>query len=342
MKKFLINHSLVPMPKKSEKRFDIISIGDTSLDVFLKVHDASLMCSLDKENCWFCLNYAEKIPVSDIHFSPGGNACNNAVGSARLGLKTALYTFLGDDDSGRRILEHIKKEKVSPDYLQIEKGNPTNYSTVLVYKTDRTILVYHDARPYNLPDLAPSSWIYLTSLGKGFHRIHKKLIAYLKKNRVKLAFNPGTHQLLAGRKTLDPILKLCTVLILNKEEAQSVLGNHEGGMSMKDMLSGLHRLGPATVVITDGSKGAFGYYGNRVYRMPPMPAKIIERTGAGDAFSTGLLAALARGLSLRDALMWGSANSASVIEHIGPQAGLLTIEQMQKRCKSCKKVCQTV
>ncbi|MBI4599513.1 carbohydrate kinase family protein [Candidatus Uhrbacteria bacterium] len=330
------------MRKKTAKTYDIISIGDTSLDVFLKVSDASLLCSLDKENCWFCLNYTEKVPVADIHFTPGGNACNNAVGSSRLGLRTALYTFLGDDDSGRRILSHIKKEGVASDYIRVEKNNPTNYSTVLVYKTDRTILVYHDPRPYNLPRLAPSTWIYLTSLGKGFGKIHDKLIAYLKKDGVKLAFNPGTHQLLAGRKALDPMLKLCDLLILNKEETQTVLGNHDGKMPMKDMLRNLHHLGPDTVVITDGANGAYGYDGAHSYRMPPMPAKIVERTGAGDAFSTGLLAALARGLHLQEALMWGSANSASVIEQIGPQAGLLTLEQMEKRCKSCARVCKKI
>ncbi len=331
------------MPKrKSAKNYDIISIGDTSLDVFLKVNDASLLCSIDKDNCLFCLHYAEKIPVADIHFTPGGNACNNAVGSSRLGLHAALYTFLGDDDSGRRILDHIKKEKVATDYIRIEKGNPTNYSTALLYKTDRTLLVYHDLRHYVLPKLAPSKWIYLTSLGKGFQKIHETLIAYLKKDGVKLAFNPGTHQLLAGRKALDPILKLCAVLILNKQETETILDNHSRDMSMKDMLRALHHCGPEVVVITDGAKGAYGYDGTHSYRMPPMPAKIVERTGAGDAFSTGLLAALVRGLSLQEALMWGSANSASVIEQIGPQAGLLTFEQMQKRCKRCARGCKKI
>jgi sugar/nucleoside kinase (ribokinase family) len=323
--------------KKKSKEYDIISIGDTSLDVFLRVNHASLLCSLDKESCWFCLNYTEKIPVTDIHFTPGGNACNNAVGSARLGLNTALYTFLGDDDSGRRIMSHIRQEGVATEYIRVEKNNPTNYSTVLVYKTDRTILVYHDPRPYSLPRLAPTTWIYLTSLGKGFAKIHEKLLIYLRRDGIKLAFNPGTHQLLAGRKAFDPVLKLCTVLILNKEEAASVLGNHDGNTSMKDMLRALHHLGPEIVVVTDGAKGAYGYDGHHSYRMPPMPAKIVERTGAGDAFSTGLLAALVYGRNLPEALMWGSANSASVIEHIGPQAGLLTSEQMAARCVRCAK-----
>lgn len=329
------------MPQKTRARFDMISIGDTSLDTFLKINDASLLCSLDKDSCWFCLNYADKIPVEDLHFTPGGNACNNAVGSARLGLKTALYTILGDDDSGQRILKTIKKEKVDPVYVKVQKNGRTNYSSVLTYKTDRTILVYHNPRTYQLPPLTKTQWVYLTSMGKGFEKIHAQLLRYLTKNGAKLAFNPGTHQLIAGEKSFETILRACGVLILNKEEALTVLGDHTD-IQMKDMLAGLHHLGPEIVVITDGAKGAFGFDGKNFYRMSPMPAHVVERTGAGDAFSTGLLAALSHGFPLQKALMWGSANSASVIEHIGPQAGLLTRLQIEKRCKGhehrCKKI----
>lgn len=325
------------MPKKhTASIYDIISIGDTSLDTFLKIDRASLLCSLDKETCWFCLNYAEKIPVEELHFSPGGNACNNAVGSARLGLRAALYTVLGDDDSGRRIIDHIKEEGVSDAYLQVEKNNPTNYSTVLTYKTERTILVYHDLRAYKLPPLASAKWVYFTSMGKGFEKIFRSLTRYLNSNGTKLAFNPGTYQLLAGRKTLEPILRITNVLILNKEEAISLVAAHPM-TPIQDILRQLRNAGPELVVVTDGNKGAFGFDGRNSYRMPPMPAKVVERTGAGDAFSTGLIAALAYELPLSEALMWGAANAASVIEKIGPQAGLLTKEQMMKRCKTCGK-----
>ncbi|MBI4252981.1 carbohydrate kinase family protein [Candidatus Uhrbacteria bacterium] len=322
--------------KHATPAFDIISIGDTSLDAFLMIDRASLLCSLDKTTCWFCLNYAEKIPVQELHFSLGGNACNNAVGSARLGLKTALYTVLGDDDSGRRIMDRIKEEGVAHDYLQVEKNNPTNYSTVLSYKTERTILVYHDLRPYKLPALQVAKWIYFTSMGKGFEKVFKALVKYLNSNGTKLAFNPGTHQLLAGKKVLEPILRITNVLILNKEEAISLVGAHPM-TPIQEIMRDLRSLGPELVVVTDGNKGAFGFDGRNSYRMPPVPAKVVERTGAGDAFSTGLISALAYNLPLSEALMWGAANAASVIEKIGPQAGLLTKEQMMKRCKTCGK-----
>lgn len=330
------------MPLKKKKyKYDIISIGDASLDTFTRIDNASLLCSLNKEQCWFCLNYAEKIPIAELKFTLGGNACNNAVGSSRMGMKAAFYSIIGDDDSGRRILEQIKKEKVSPEYVVVQKGKPTNYSVVLTFKTERTILVYHYPRNYSLPKLAPSAWLYLTSMGKGFEKIHRSLLSQLKFNGTKLAFNPGTHQLLAGKKALESVLKACSVLILNKEESLMILGQ-PSITPMKEIMKHLHALGPDIVVVTDGSNGAYGFDGHRCYFMKVMPSKVVQRTGAGDSFSTGVVAALFHNRSLPEALQWGAANAASVIEHIGPQTGLLTKEKLIKRIKGAVCACKEI
>lgn len=326
---------------RKKHRYDIISIGDATLDSFARIDNASLLCSLNKEQCWFCLNYAEKIPIEELKFTLGGNACNNAVGSSRLGLKAAFYSVIGDDDSGRRILEQIKKEHVSDEYVVVHKGKPTNYSMVLTYKTERTILVYHYPRAYKLPFLAPSKWVYLTSMGKGFQSIVKSLLSQVKGNGTKLAFNPGTHQLLAGKKILQPILKICSLLILNKEESLMLLGLPIA-TPLKDALRFLHELGPDMVVITDGAKGAYGYDGHHCYYMKVMPSKVVQRTGAGDSFSTGVIAALTYEKSLSEALQWGTANAASVIEHIGPQTGLLNIARLTKRIKGAACACKEI
>ncbi len=328
------------MPKKYSYTYDIISIGEAGLDSFLNLaeEDASVMCSIDKKNCWLCLSYAEKIPVKDFHETLGHNACNNAVGSSRLGLKTALYCIVGGDDTGDKILKRLKDEKVSCEYVQIQKKSKSTYSVVLNYKTERTILLCHSPHTYNLPALARAQWIYVTSMRKGFEKVHGKIVQYMKDGGVKLAFNPGPQQLLAGRKILEPILKVCSLLILNKEEAENVLGDHSKMKTMHELLHGLYELGPSTVVITDSSRGAYGFDGHEIYFSKPLPSKVLEVTGAGDSFSTGLLAAFSYGKSLSEALLWGAANAASVIEHIGPQAGLLKKDALLKRIKKSRGV----
>ncbi len=326
------------MKKTPSYKYDIISIGDALLNTFLRLEDASLLCSSDHDHCWLCLSYADKIPVKEIHFEVGGNACNNAIGSSRLSLKTAFYSVIGDDDNGKRILKDVRDEGISCEYVVIQKHSTSNYGVVLNFNTERTILGYHHPRQYTLPKFARAKWIYLTSMGRGFEKIHEQLLLQLRLNGTQLAFNPGTLQLRAGMKKLKPILKHCSVLILNKEEAGRLIGR-EVGVDLTSSLKELHSAGPEIVVITDGSKGAYGFNGHEHFHAKPLPSKVLERTGAGDAFSTGLLAAFCYGKTLPDALLWGSANSASVIEHVGPQKGLLTKTQIEKRIRTCGGKC---
>ncbi len=330
------------MKKSPRSKYDIISIGEAGLDSFLNLESASVMCSVDKKNCWLCLSYAEKIPVKEFHETLGHNACNNAVGSARLGLKTALYCIVGGDDTGDKILQKLEDEGVSCEYVQVQKKSKSTYSVVLNYQTERTILLCHSPHAYNLPKLATSQWVYVTSMRKGFEKVHNRIIPYIKNGKAKLAFNPGPEQLLAGKKALEPLLRVCSLLILNKEEAESVLGDHSKMKTIQELLHGLYQLGPSLVVITDSSNGAYGFDGHETYFAKPLPSKVLERTGAGDSFSTGLIAALHYGKPLKEALLWGAGNAASVIEYIGPQKGLLSKNKLLKRLYNASNYCKKI
>lgn len=313
-------------------QFDVISIGDTTLDTFVKLDDANVLCGVNKEECWLCLNYADKIPIVQLDTTIGGNAANNAVGSARLGLKAALYTEVGADSTGQQVFETLKKEKVNDTYVKTVKGTSSNYSVVINFQAERTILVYHEKRKYQLPKLPPAKWIYYTSMGQGFEVIQPALLRYIKKNRCKVGFNPGTHQLKTGIKELGPILKVSTVLLVNKEEGKVLTGinNQKNKTMIKDLMRELWRMGPQLVVVTDGPNGAYAFDGKSYQHIGIFPVPVVEKTGAGDAFSTGCLAALIHGKSLRDALRWGTFNSGSVIGKIGPQAGLLYKNELLK------------
>jgi len=65
-----------------------------------------------------------------------------------------------------------------------------------------------------------------------------------------------------------------------------------------------------------------------------MPCTMVEKTGAGDAYAAGFLGALLLGKSVEEALQWGAAESASVIEHVGAQPGLLTMNGLKHRLSS--------
>ncbi len=313
------------MPKARKPVYDMISVGDATLDVFVHLVEASVLCNLQKDVCQLCLSYADKIPVEKVQRVIGGNAANNAVGSSRLGLKAAFYSIVGNDETGRQIMDTVKREKVSCEYVHVDKKQESNYSVVLNYKAERTILVYHIDRKYKLPKLKPTKWIYLTSMGKNHLDLHMELAAYVKRTGTKLGFNPGTHQLKQGLEKLRPMLEVSTVLFVNKEEAKRIVGEIA---DMKELLMAVRHVGPQIVVITDGDKGSFAYDGQQFWKCGITDTPVVERTGAGDSFATAFLAALNHGKTIPEAMQWGTLNSASVITKVGPQAGLLTEKQM--------------
>lgn len=314
--------------------FDLVAVGDATKDVFVGIEEATVNCALHTDACLLCLNYADKIPVKKVTpVAAAGNAANAAVGTARLGHKTALVTTIGDDTEGRDLADALKKDKVSPTYITIDKKNGTNYSTVLNFKGERTILVYHQPRTYVFPKKFPNTkWVYYTSIGEKHAAYERDLVAWLNKHpKVNFLFQPGTHQMRRGLKALKPAIQRSTVFIVNREEAQFLLG--DGIKKMPELLLGLHKQGADHVIITDGTKGAAAYTNGNVWKLPMFPGKAVERTGAGDAFATGVANALIAGKDIPEAMRWGTANSQSVVKHIGPQAGLLTSTQMKAALK---------
>ena len=311
----------------SAQRF--IAIGDSSLDVFVMIDEATVSCQINKPHCLLCLNYADKIPVTHMAKIPAaGNASNAAVGAARLGAKSAILSVIGDDDIGQETLAHWKKEKVSTQFVTRDSQHPTNYSTVLSYKGERTILVHHEPRTYNFPKIPSSAWIYYTSLGKGHERLERKLLAFLHQHpQTKLTFNPGSFQLRRGLDSLKPVIARSTIFILNKEEAQTLLG--QGALPIPALLDALSALGPDIAVITDGPNGSFTRDGGQTWQLGTFPGPETERTGAGDAYATGFTLACMNNQPLPEAMRWGTANAWSVIKQIGPQAGLITTNELK-------------
>lgn len=322
-----------------DKRFDLITIGDSTIDTFIRIHEASIECDLNERDCKLSVPYGGKIPVDEIAYGVAGNAANVAVGAARLGLKTAIYTNLGDDDQGKRIKNELINNNVSDDYIIINRGKTSNLSVVLTFQGERTIFVYHQDWFYNLPKLKNSSWVYLTSLAQTFTNstIMDDVCHYIDKTEAKLIYGPGTYQLKADIKRFPRVLEKCDLLIVNLEEAMQILGIDVSHFPQtRDILNKLILLGPKFAVVTDGTEGSYATDGEHFFKAGIIKTQVYEKTGAGDAYSTGLIAGLAAGESLKEAMIWGTINSAAAISVIGPQKGLLNKKQLLEKRKSLK------
>ncbi len=319
--------------------YDFISIGDTVTDDFIALNDVRIDTDRDEGDGDYdelCFRFGDKIEYAQSVVVPAvGNSANAAVSATRLGLKTAFITDIGDDPKGEQKLATLKKNSVDTRWVEVHSGMPSNYHYVLRKGAERTILVKHNEYPYALPaDLEAPQWLYFSSVGEHGLNYHFEIANWLKEHpETKLAFQPGTFQINLGYEKLKELYAVTEVFFCNKEEAQKILKTQES--DMKKLLEELHDHGPKIAVITDGPNGAYAYDGTEALHMPmyPDPAPPVDRTGAGDSFSSTFIAALILGKPIAEALAWGPINSMSVVQHIGAQEGLLSQDEIERHLK---------
>ena len=321
---------------EQEKKIDFLAIGDIVIDAFIRLKDAHIHCKIDSDACELCLRFGDKVPYESVTVVPAvGNSPNAAVCSAKLGLRSALVTNIGDDKHGKDCLQSLKKDRVLTDYVTTEKNKPTNYHYVLWYDEDRTILIKHTEFSYKLPKFGKVPWIYLSSLANNSLSYHSEIAEHLKNNpETKLAFQPGTFQIKLGAEKLKEIYARAEIFFCNVEEAEIILN-----IKSKDILTlakGIQALGPKIVTISNGPKGSYLFSNGQLWHISMYPdiAPPLDRTGAGDAFSSTITCALALGLSPLEAFAWGPINAMSVVQEIGAQKGLLTREKLEEYLKN--------
>jgi ribokinase len=319
------------------KKIDFLAIGDIVIDAFIKLKDAHVHKGIDdSESSELCVRFGDKVPYESVDvINAVGNSPNAAVAASRLGLSSAVITNIGNDLNGKDCLASLKKDKVNTKFIQIEKNKKTNYHYVLWYGVERTILIKHTEFNYKLPKLPEVGWMYLSSLADNSLEYHLEIAEYLKKNpKTKLAFQPGTFQISLGTEKLKDIYARTEIFFCNVEEAEKILGIKN--KDIKILSTGIHKLGPKIVSISDGPNGAYASDGENIYFTPMYPdiADPVDRTGAGDAFSSTFTSALALGKTIPEALSWGPINSMSVVQKIGAQEGLLSKEKLEQYLKT--------
>ncbi len=311
----------------------IAAIGAATQDVF--VSGKALAAKRDVRTHAYIEQFplGAKLELDQIWFDTGGGATNAAVTFARQGMQTAFAGKIGRDPAGAEILRVLKREGIDTRHVAVDEKQNTGYSQILLAPNgERTILAYRGASHNLIPaDFAAhplqADWFYISSLA-GNMDLLRRLLAHASANNIKVAINPGAAEL-AQPKKLRQLLTGVHILMANNEEMQLLFG---GEVPTQTMVNAM----PACpyIVLTDGPRGSFASDGSSIYFAGQYNrVKVLDRTGAGDAFNSGFTAAIAKGWGIEDALTLGSANSTSVVQVIGAKPGILHTSHKIKRMK---------
>lgn len=320
-----------------ENKIDIITIGDIAAEPFIKIKEATVEPEKNSSEFNLCFDYGGKVPYeSAVECFAVGNSGNVSIASSRLGLRSKIISYVGNDDTGLKNIKKLKEENVETSDVEILEGFESNYHYVLWHKGERTILVKHTDFPYKFPEIKEEpKWIYLSSLSSNSLSYHQEILDYLIKHpNVSFAIQPGTFQIRLGVENIKGLYERADIYFSNKEEAQKVLKTNINDLDY--LLREVKNLGPKVVVITDSINGAYSFDGNEILHMKSFykESETLESTGAGDAFSGAFVGALIYGKTIKEALVWGTTNSKSVVQFVGPHQGLLTKNQIEEKMQS--------
>lgn len=310
----------------------IATLGSALQDIYLIDHDDFVATNVYSaterahESLFGMLKIGTKVDIDRVSYEVGGGGTNAAVSFARHGHEAIFLGNIGRDPAGEAILSCLDTEGIDSSYVSYVPRKSTGCSVILLdtYSGERTILTHRGASakfdnldPSDLEKINPD-WLYVTSLRGDM----ETLKSFMKKTRElggKIMFNPGKLEL-KKKSELTKLLKYVDILLVNKKEAAEIVP----GTVLTELCSRLSNY-VKTVIITDGNMGAIATDGEKTYRFgiyEDLPVK--DTTGAGDAFGSGFLAHLAAGKSFRQALIYASANSTSVVSKLGAKAGILT------------------
>lgn len=301
----------------------ILTIGKSTQDVFLRSDEFDP--HTEGKMVYTHLPLGAKMAVEHVTFSTGGNATNVAVTLARQGLNVEYMWTLGVDPASETILHELDHEGIVTKNVVQKPHYQAGYSTILIATNgERTILnhagISTDDKGTDLDfsAIADADWVYPTSLANGGISLLRKIVDEAEKHGTKVMLNPAGPELAEADK-LRSLLEDVEVLCVNKEEMQLLVH----GETSEELIRHAINLVPV-VIISDGPNGVVASDGKTIVKAGLYEdVRVIDRTGAGDAFASGFLSQWAAGKSLKESIIFASANSTSVVGEIGAKPGIL-------------------
>lgn len=316
---------------------DFVTIGGATRDIFFDYD--GLTKKKDKtslSDCYLMVPYGEKLVAKKTYYAYGGGAVNVAIAIARLGGKVAAICNVGAEGTGSLVVKKLRDEGVNTSMLMRDPKNHTGLSIfILGADNEHTGFLERGANSYlkirRISNLAKARWLYVSSLTGDSAKLLPQIFEYAKKKKIRIAFNPGSRQLAGGYEKLEKYLDQAEILLLNLDEAEKLVKSKtkRKPKNKRALLKEVESLGATISVVTEGANGCHAAFAGNIYSQPAYSEKVIDTTGAGDAFGSTFAFGIAKGFDITYALKMAAINSASVVSAMGAQDGLLRYNEIR-------------
>jgi len=292
-------------------QFDVVGFGALNVD---KLYLVDKIATSDEQR--FIIGFKETC---------GGSAANTIVGLARLGCKVGFIGKVADDREGKLLLEDFYREGVDTGGVILEKKGKSGTAIGFIDKKGERILYINpgvnDSIGYeeiNKNFAFRTKFLHLTSfVGEKSFRTQEKLVRTLPKN-VKISFDPQQFYARKGLEALTPILKRTFLLVLNVKELEILSKKPD----YREGAETLIREGVKIIAVKLGSKGCYVTDGKENHHVEAFKVKVVDTTGAGDAFCVGFLYGLIKHKTLKECGKIGNFIASWCIRKIGARTGL--------------------
>lgn len=287
---------------------DVVGIGALNVDMLYRVERIARL--------------GEEVPILSAVRAPGGSAANTIVGLSRLGVSTGFIGNAGSDIEGKYILKDLKREGVDIKGVSMLKGSTGLIIGFIDKRGERVLYAFpgvNDALELNKQRInyaKNAKFLHMSSfVGDRSYRAQKKLLKKLRS--VKISFSPGMLYAKKGFEALEALIKRAEVIFLNRKEMLLMTG-----LEFKKGSKKLLDAGAKVIAVTLGDRGCYVASLEESHALNAFKTKVVDTTGAGDAFSAGFLYGVLLKKDLKTCGKIGSKLASLCVAKVGAREGL--------------------
>lgn len=307
-----------------KKEFDIIGIGALNVDYAYKVDE---------------IIGDDEINIKDYQKFGGGSSANTIYGLAKLGVSCGFVGAIGNDEDGNFILNDLKSIKINTENIAIKKDSKTGLTIIFIDKIGRrAIYVLPGAnretskKDLSLNYLNRSKIIHFSSFVEDKQLQLQKRIIKNVSPEVKISFAPGALYIKKGLKNIQSILERCEMLFINQSEIETLM-RKDYPKAAEQIL----KLGCKIILVTLAGAGCFIATKKKRIKVPVMETKVIDTTGAGDAFAAGFLYGYLNQYNLEKSAIMGNILASCCVEKMGARTNYPTEKKLVNLYNKYKK-----